>query len=383
PGQAGEMSSEREHRIRRRILGLCYAGLQSRTLRVEVLKALRQVVSVDAVWWATADPATLLPTGAVVEEIPEQATPAFVVNEFLQDDVNKFVHLVRCGHAVSSLFAATRGHPTSSRRYREILRPLGYGDELRAVQATGSSCWGLMCLHRERARAGFSDADAELLRRLTPHLAQGLRTALLLPEATAAPAASEGPGLLEVAEDLSPVAVTPAAEAWLAELPDWPPRRELPQAVCNVVGRLLALERDDIGHVDLPPRVRIRTRSGRWLVLHAARLVGPGADGRIAIMFELARPLDVAPLVLEAFGLTDREMQVMLLVLRGYSTEQVSARLVISPLTVQQHLKAIFDKTGVRSRRELVARIFAEQSRPTVSLPIERIPPRGQDSGGR
>lgn len=64
---------------------------------------------------------------------------------------------------------------------------------------------------------------------------------------------------------------------------------------------------------------------------------------------------------LKPYGLTDREMQLTLLVLRGHSTGEIATGLAISPFTVQQHLKAVFDKIGVRSRRELVARIFAKQ----------------------
>jgi len=74
----------------------------------------------------------------------------------------------------------------------------------------------------------------------------------------------------------------------------------------------------------------------------------------------------VAPLVLQAYGLTDREAQVAQLVLRGLSTGEISAALSIAALTVQQHLKAVFDKTGVRSRRELVAQIFAQQYLPRM-----------------
>jgi DNA-binding CsgD family transcriptional regulator len=115
------------------------------------------------------------------------------------------------------------------------------------------------------------------------------------------------------------------------------------------------------------PRVRIRTRAGRWAVLHAARLSGPaagGAAGATAVVLEPAPPAEVAPLVLQAYALTARETRVAQLVLQGHSTAEIGAALCISALTVQDHLKAVFAKTGVNNRRSLVAQVFAQQSRP-------------------
>jgi DNA-binding CsgD family transcriptional regulator len=101
-------------------------------------------------------------------------------------------------------------------------------------------------------------------------------------------------------------------------------------------------------------------------VLHASRLAGPAALGQTAVILELARPTEVAPLILQAYDLTAREAQVAQLVLQGLSTDEIAAVLCISTLTVQQHLKAVFDKTGVRSRRELVAQLFAQQYLPRI-----------------
>ena len=59
-----------------------------------------------------------------------------------------------------------------------------------------------------------------------------------------------------------------------------------------------------------------------------------------------------------ALGLTPRESEVALLVLRGASTQAIGAELHLSAYTVKDHLKSIFDKTGVRSRRDLVGQIL-------------------------
>ena len=172
-----------------------------------------------------------------------------------------------------------------------------------------------------------------------------------------------------LADDLSLVAITPAAEGWLAEVAesDWRSSLELPDAVYAVAARLLALERGGHTPPDLMPRIRLRIASGRWLVLHASRLRAAESEGRIAVIFEEARPSEIAPLIADAYGLTKREREVTQLVLRGLSTSEVSKELHITPNTVRDHFKAIFDKVGVRSRRELVGQVFAQHYQPRMA----------------
>ncbi len=358
------MDARTAERSRRDIIRLSHTGLDSRALRLAVLGRLRTVIPIDAFWCATVDPATLLFTGSLIEGVPEAVTPAFLANEFLHDDANKFARLAGGEPAVRSLHDATAGDLAASARYREILAPLGWGDELRAALMTGGACWGVMCLHRERGAPAYTDAEAAFLAQLAPHIAAGLRAALLLDNADTI-RETDGPGLLVLADDFSIVATTPTAERWLAEMGDWPRRAEAPHAVRAVAARLWALERGEDAPGALMPRVRIRTRAGDWVVLHAARLSGTG--GGTAVILERAQPLEVAPLILQAYGLTVREAGIAELVLRGMSTGEIAAALSISALTVQQHLKAVFDKTGVNSRRALVARVFAEQYKPRMA----------------
>jgi DNA-binding CsgD family transcriptional regulator len=355
------MQQRSAEQTRRELIRLCHAGLDSRTLRVEIMKRLRTVIPLDVSFFTTADPATLLFTGAVVDEVLARATAQFIENEFLQEDVNKFAWMARNNRPVGDLLQATQGELERSQRYRDILAPHALGGELRAALITGNVCWGFMCLHRDHS---FTLTEAAYLARLTPHLAEGLRTALLI-ESTIGGTLPDEPGLLLLAEDLSIVASTPAAERWLAEVAkaDWPGKQAVPYAVSGVVGRMLALEQGGDGRSDLIPRVRLRTASGHWLVLHASRL---SAQGQIAVIFEVARPVEVASLIVQTYNLSKREGEILQSVLRGLSTSEISEAFHISSNTVQDHLKAIFEKVGVSSRRELVGQLFAQQYQPRI-----------------
>jgi len=103
-------------------------------------------------------------------------------------------------------------------------------------------------------------------------------------------------------------------------------------------------------------RARARTAAGGWLVLHASTAAGP--DATTTVVVGPAPMEEVAPLVASAYGLSPRERAVTRLVARGLATTAIGAELHLSPWTVQDHLKAIFGKVGVRSRGELVARLY-------------------------
>jgi FOG: GAF domain len=158
----------------------CHSGLDASTLQRRVLRSLRRLMSVDAAFFATADPGTLLFTGAYAEEPLDTATPLFLDNEFGTDDVNKFASLATSAVHVASLDSATRLDRRSSGRYRDIMAPLGLGDELRAALVAGTDCWGYLCLHRTDHPLGFTAQEAALLARAGPHIAHGLRQAVLL-----------------------------------------------------------------------------------------------------------------------------------------------------------------------------------------------------------
>ena len=102
---------------------------------------------------------------------------------------------------------------------------------------------------------------------------------------------------------------------------------------------------------------RVLTRTRAWVVLHGAPLISDGAK-RVAVIVEPANPDRILQLLMSAYGLTEREQEVVGLVLKGLPTRQIASKLFVSTNTVQQHLKKIFDKVGVRSRGDLVARLF-------------------------
>ncbi|MGW6281388.1 LuxR C-terminal-related transcriptional regulator [Kribbella sp. NPDC055071] len=321
----------------------CYVGLDADALRVEVLTRLRGLLTVDAAFFATVDPSTVLFTSVSVDEPLGDVTEQFLANEFGQPDVNKFAALAAARDPVNSLGHATKGDWGSSARYADVMRPLGLGDELRAALVSNGRCWGVICLHREAADAGFSERDIQLVRRLAPHLGEGLRRGL---RSDPVSAADLGPGVVVLDTALGLESSTAEADHWLTEL-DPERRTELPVAVRSVAARMR-----------LAPgttRVKVRTRAGQWVELYASLL---GDTGRTAVVIEPMSSAGLGSLLLDLHGLTPAQQRVTELLLQGFSTRQIVERLCLSPHTVQEHVRAAYDKVGVGSRRELVTALL-------------------------
>jgi DNA-binding CsgD family transcriptional regulator len=70
--------------------------------------------------------------------------------------------------------------PERSRRYRELIRPLGLHGELRGAFVAGAAGWGAVGLLREPRAPDFSPHDAVFLRDVSGYIAHGIRTTLLL-----------------------------------------------------------------------------------------------------------------------------------------------------------------------------------------------------------
>ena len=105
--------------------------------------------------------------------------------------------------------------------------------------------------------------------------------------------------------------------------------------------------------------------SDGWITLHAS-LPGPPGDGRVAVVLERAGGARSATVRLEAFGATAREREVATLLARGLSRAEMAEALVLSPHTVEDHVKSLYEKLGVASRQELVARVFLDEYLPEV-----------------
>ncbi|EFC83254.1 helix-turn-helix transcriptional regulator [Parafrankia sp. EUN1f] len=100
-------------------------------------------------------------------------------------------------------------------------------------------------------------------------------------------------------------------------------------------------------------------RVGAWAVLRGAPLLDGDEPGQVLITVEPASRDDVTAVMTIACALTPREAEVCEQVLAGRSTADIARQLVLSAYTVQDHLKSIFTKVGVRSRAELVTRLRA------------------------
>jgi DNA-binding CsgD family transcriptional regulator len=335
---------------------------------------LRRFVPHDAATWFGVDPVTLLATApSRVEMLDPGLCETFWHLEFHEQDTALFADLAK-GDGASALRLALDDRPSRSIRYRDFMRPQGYEDELRAVLRHGESVWGVVGLYREDGRPHFDRGDVDTVRAVSGVVATALRS--FVRSTSPWLGQPSAPGLVIVDRHGRAVSANTEAVSWLRDLwpgcaegsePDGPfEPLELRSEDCGVPTALFALmaraRAVAEGRERAPARLRLRDRRGRWVVLHDSALSGPGSPdgGSVALMIEAAKSAEIAPIIIDAYALTPRERDVLGAIARGGSTTEIAAELFLSPHTVRDHVKAVFEKFGVSSRAELVARLYGE-----------------------
>lgn len=352
------MDADRARRLAAQIRGLASDGLGWVGYASAVDDALRRVVRFDRSCWHSVDPGTVLFTGSLNRDVGCSGS-WLAEHEYVIEDVNKWAFLAHSGRCAGATSIATHGDLSRSARHRSHTA-YGIGDELRAAFVADDVYWAAAGFLRNEGEPWFTEDEVRLLAELTRAIATGARRTLVINHVEDLVPAVDGPGVVVFDPAGRPEFLSPAAERWIDELIEEP--RPAAPGESKIVHAVAARARGGAADVDplqLAARSRVRTRSGSWLLLYGSLLSG-GHPGRTAVVIQPASASDVAPVVALAYGLSARECAVTSLCIEGRPTKDIAERLHLSMYTVQDHLKSIFDKTGVRSRGELVGQVFLQ-----------------------
>jgi DNA-binding CsgD family transcriptional regulator len=336
-------------RARADLTRLTGARLDNDGFRWEAAAVLRRAVGFDGWCWLLADPEARLPT----RDLGENAVGGQSVRRFSRRHPEaSALPWQRSAGPVVVTSAVTGGDLARDPVWRETFGPAGVGDYLSTPLMAGRTCWGQLHLHRDGSAGFFSAGDAGFLAGVAPLLAARLRDGLRARPLDRGDPAE--PGTIVVDEDLSVTAATPAAWEWIGRLGLASPSdaEPLPGFIYSVAARV-ALSRARRAEPPSGARVRLQAADGRWMVVRVAPLVG--AAGGYVITVEAARSDDLAPLLMRAWSLTAREREVGHLVIDGLSSQDIAQALFISAHTARDHVRAIFGKTGVNRRKDLIA----------------------------
>lgn len=246
----------------------------------------------------------------------------------------------------------TDSSPAPDPRAREILTGHGASSELRLLLQDRRGVWGALGLLRSEGAAPFSQDDAQRAARLVPARLTALRR-----YATAGPLCPEVPplsaGVITVGSDHRIKAVSPQAQLWLDQwsahgIPSWVPGAFF--VSLSLVARAEARGQDG----SIPLVCAPLAASGRWTTCQG-QVLDADATGDVALVIQGATWDLVLPSLCEWYRITPRERDVVAQLRTGASVKRIARRLDLSAYTVNDHLKAVFRKTGADGRDELSA----------------------------
>ncbi len=333
-------------------------GGDALTLRQDLLQEIRQAVPFDAYAWVLTDPETSVGSTPLAEVAPAllPQLPRLIRLKYLTE-VNRWTAL---DPPVALLHETTGGDVSRSLLWRELLSHYDIVDMASAVFRDRFGCWAFLELWRARPARPFTAAEAAFLASIDVPVTTALRrcqagTFITRPTQRRR---RVGPVVLLLSPDLNVVAQTPATMEYLRVLvPPSEGAAPIPASAYHVAAQLLAVE---AGVDENLAWARAHLSDGLWLTMRAARIGGRNSHGErnIAITIEEASSTERMSVFARAYGLSAREAELLGNLMAGDDTSQIARRMFLSQHTVQDHLKSIFAKTSVRTRRALLSLVL-------------------------
>jgi DNA-binding NarL/FixJ family response regulator len=307
------------------------------------------VVGFDAYAWLLTDPDTSVGSSPLADVPCLRELPRLILLKYLTA-LNRWT-LLRTPVALAE---ATGGDLSRSLVWRELLSRYGVTDVASSVHRDHYGCWGFLDVWRIGGR--FSARDTAYLADIAAPVTAALRRAQALTFVATPEPTPRGPVVLLLSPDLDVRAQTPETQDYLRILvPPDDDRSPVPASAYNVAAQLRAAE---VGVDANPPQARVHLSGGRWLTLRAARIGESrvGSDPDIAVSIEQSSASERAGMFARAYGLSRRESELLNLLVTGSDAHELASRMFVSDNTVNDHLKSIFRKSGVRSRHAVLAR---------------------------
>ncbi|HZQ82706.1 MAG TPA: helix-turn-helix transcriptional regulator [Gaiellaceae bacterium] len=256
--------------------------------------------------------------------------------EYRRPDALRFRDLAHRSGRTAALGIETGGELHRSARYVEMIEPSGGGDELRVSFGDSFGTWATLVAFRRRP---FATADVEFVAGTVDGVSASLRRGWAAGTGSVETDAAPVVLVLDAADRL--VSTDAVGKERFADLGGTP--GTLPQPFFVVAAE---------AREGRAGRAIARGSSGAWHTIEASRL-DDEPYGAVAVVVRPASAQSLADLIFRAFGLSAREREVARYALEGRSAKAIAGELVLSPYTVEDHLKRIYDKTGARSREGL------------------------------
>jgi DNA-binding CsgD family transcriptional regulator len=251
--------------------------------------------------------------------------------------------------------------------YQQFLRPMGSEDQMTIFIANPQpSSWNkvskadliLFGFAFSRAQCNFTERDRSILNLLRPHLAQAYSNAQqhhqLQQESSQLQQSLNHLGLAIVDAQGRIQSIAPQAIIWLEIYFGFTSHYQLPDCLWAWVKHQIAgfTNNPTLPKACLPLRIQ---QAGRELTI---RLVVEQIGVRYLLLLEEQTLSTLNSL--ELLGLSQRETEVLALVMQGKENKTIAAQLSIHHSTVSKHLENIYRKLGVGSRTEAISEALAK-----------------------